>query len=254
MNDVSRAAIKIQSLWRAHNSRTNNLLSQLQNNRKLFKQRFADELKGYHMLNEEPVKESTWEELNRNLVKDVFKVSCEAHGNHASGKDNQFGKWGISNKTATETKNTIKISSYRLTTVCDQSNPGEMKTIQDEITKRDSSYEYYSLLGRVEDKKAKSITYKWYMIPKSCKAVDPCGYEWSPKIGLRGKKQGQQVGWQSSNMEISFAMSSQLWLTIPIAEIQRYCICQTTIIRSQTQKITYAELMATFQELSLNKK
>jgi len=203
------------------------------------------------MLNEEPVKESTWEELNRNLVKDIFPISCEAHGNHVSGKDNQFGRWGISNKTATETKKAIKISSYRLTTVCDPSNPGKVEDIQNEIKKRDQSYDYYSLLGRIEDKKGQKITYKWYMIPKSCKAVDPCSTEWTPKVGQRGKKQGCQVGWQSSNMEISFAMSSQLWLTFPIDQISRYCVCETTIDKSQTPKITYAEMMAKLQTLKI---
>lgn len=246
-----QATEKIQRVWRAYNSRTNCLLSQIQFHKKTLRQRFKDELQGYHMLNEEPVKESTWEELNRNVVKGIFPISCEAHGNHKSGKDNQFGSWGISNKTATETKKTIKISSYRLTTVCDQSNPGNKDAIMKEIKNRDSSYDYYSLLGRIEDKKNKFIRYKWYLIPKTCNAVDTCAFPWEPKVGLRGKKQGQQVGWQSQNMEISFAMSSQLWLTFPIEQIKRYCVCEATIDTSQTRKITYAEMMAKLQTLKI---
>ena len=251
MDSTAQAVEKIQSVWRSYYSRSKCLLSQTQFHRRTLRQRFQDELQGYHMLNEEPVKESTWEELNRNLVKGIFPISCEAHGNHKSGMDNQFGNWGISNKTATETKKAIKISSYRLTTVCDQSNPGNENTIKEEIEKRDSSYDYYSLLGRIEDKKSKKITYKWYMIPKTCKAIDPCAFPWSSKVGLRGKKQGKQVGWQSQNMEISFAMSSQLWLSFPIEQIQRFCVCETTINLSQTQKITYAEMMAKLQTLKI---
>lgn len=240
------AAIAVQAAWRAHTARKRSFLATLQFNKRVIKSRFVNELGGYHIFNEESVKEATWEEVNRNLVRGILPVTDAAHGNHLSGKDNQFGDWGISNKTAKATGKTLKISSYRLTCVCNDKNPGTESAIQEEIKKRDGSYDYYSILARDEHKSG-DTTYKWYVIPKTCAAVDPCATAWTPKFGARGTKKDQQVGWKNANADISFAMSSQLWLTIQLADIERYCICQTTVRKENKKTMSYAELFAKLQ-------
>lgn len=243
MKTPATSSLAIQAAWRAYRVRKQSLLSTLQFHKSTLNNRFRNELAGYHLFNEESVKEATWEEINRNLVRGILQVSDAANGNHLSGKDNQFGVWGISNKTAKETGSNLKISSYRLTCVCSDKDPGKIEKIQEEITRRDGSYEFYSLLVRKETDDG-DTEYKWFVIPKTCSVINPCTFEWQPKLGTRGNKKNQQVGWKSENMEISFAMSSQLWLTVPIAEISRYQICSTTIENSQKKTMSYADIFA----------
>ncbi len=242
-----KSALKMQAAWRSYSARKHHFLATLQFNKPAIKTRFVNELGGYHIFNEESVKEATWEEINRNLVRNILPVTDAAHGNHLSGKDNQFGEWGISNKTAKVSGKNLKISSYRLTCVCNDKDPGNSAAIQEEIKKRDSSYAYYSILVRDEHKSG-DTTYKWYVIPKTCEAVDPCATPWEPKLGARGAKKDQQVGWKSKNADISFAMSSQLWITVSLEDIERYCICQTTVKKENKKTMSYAELFQKLQK------
>ena len=58
---------------------------------------FESVIKGYHMINKSPIKESVWEEVNCDIVSNVCSVTDEAKGNHMSGKDNRFDEFNISN-------------------------------------------------------------------------------------------------------------------------------------------------------------
>ena len=202
---------------------------------------FKSELSGYHLINKEPCKESVWEEINRNIVNKYHITSDHANGNHLSGKDNKFGIWNISNKTSKLNNNIVNLSSYRLSSQCNEKNCGSIGNIKDEIIKRDSSFDYYSLLIR-DEKDDNIIKYYWYIIPRDYYLFDVNKYDWSPKIGKNGKKKDCQVGWQSKYMDITFSMSSQLWYHFDIALIEKYLITSIDINKNNYNNITYSDL------------
>ena len=151
------------------------------------------------MVNNAPIKESVWEEVNCDIVKGLFSISDEARGNHASGKDNRFDNKNISNKSARVKGTKIRISSYRLTTFCNDKDIGSSVNIIEEIKKRDSSFDYYSLLVR-DGKENSFIKYMWYIIPKDYYLfrIDNLNH----KIGQKGEKKGEIVGWKSKYSSI----------------------------------------------------
>ena len=131
----------------------------------------------------------------------------------------QFDKYGISIKSSKIEKGKISISSYRLTTICSDKNPGNPEDIVNEIKKRDSSYEYYSILAR-EELENNSIHYYWLLIPKNTKVFEIKLSNIRPKIGKFGKNKDNQVGWETDNSSIVFSMSSQLWFNFNFESIK----------------------------------
>jgi hypothetical protein len=233
--------VKIQSLCRGWIVRRNNIYGLIKKFKRLQKN-FSRTLQGYHMVNKAPIKESVWEEVNCDIAKIIFSISDEAKGNHASGKDNRFDNINISNKTAKVDRTNISISSYRLTSVCNDRDIGKSENIIDEIRTRDSSFDYYSLLVRIE-KENSHIEYMWYIIPKDSYLfrIDNLNH----KIGKRGKKQGKIVGWESKYSSITFSMSSQLWYNFDIYELKKYMVCSTEIDNSKP-KINYSQIYNSF--------
>lgn len=227
-----------QKLIRGFLDRNKNIYYKLKNQK--IHTKFQTEILGYHMVNSEPVKESTWEEINCNILKDFCKVSDEAKGKHSSGKDNRFDNWNISNKTGKIESQNIKISSYRLTTVCNDKEPGKIEEIISEIEKRDKSFHYYSILLRKEGDHMTS--YYWYIIPKDYYPFNPRKQEWKEKVGVKGKKRGGIVGWECDYMEIIFSMSSQLWYKFRLEEIEKYLICKVDVDEGDLEKITYSDI------------
>ena len=172
-------------------------------------------------------------------MKPFHSICDQANGNHFSGKDNKIDNWNISNKSVKIDKGKVSISSYRLTTVCSNSNLGNIQDILNEINKRDKSYDYYSMIARESGEK---IVYKWYIIPKNFKLVNPNKQNWVPKFGKQGPKKGLQNGWKSENMEIVYSMSSQLWIYINIEDIEKYKIHEIIVDKKILPKITYSDL------------
>ena len=81
--------------------------------------RAKTEIKGYHLLNESPIKESRWEDINVAILSPFCRITDVAKGDHTSGKDIVCNGHGISNKSAmVSKKGIVSISSYRLTKVC----------------------------------------------------------------------------------------------------------------------------------------
>ncbi len=200
------------------------------------KRAFEQEMNGYHMLHclYTPVKEALWEELNRNIVMNVCKVDKGANGNHKSGIDNCFDNWRISNKTCKIPKNNvISISSYRLSSVCNNKDPGNIDEIRNEIEKRDSSYDYYSVLFRREHEE--HIEYIWCIIPRNYYVfrVENIDKEY-------GKTGDNVVGWKGSYLSIRFSMSSQLWYKFTYSQIEKYIIHKVRVDDRET--ITYSDL------------
>lgn len=233
--------LKIQSLFRGWIVRRKNIYGFIKKSKRL-QENFTRTLKGYHMVNNAPIKESVWEEVNCNIVKSLFSISDEAKGNHTSGKDNRFDNINISNKSSKVEGTNISISSYRLTTVCNDKDIGTSVNIIEEIKKRDSSFDYYSLLVRNE-KENSFIKYMWYIIPKDCYLFRINNL--NHKIGKKGKKKGQIVGWESKYSSITFSMSSQLWYNFNIDELKKYMICYTEVDNSKP-KINYSQIYESF--------
>ena len=233
--------VKIQSLFRGWIVRRNNIYGTIKKFKSL-QEDFSKTLNGYHMVNKAPIKESVWEEVNCDIAKSSFSISDEAKGNHASGKDNRFDNINISNKSTKVEGTNISISSYRLTTVCNDKDIGKSVNIIEEIRKRDSSFDYYSLLVR-DEKENSFIKYMWYIIPKDnyLFRIDNLNH----KIGKRGKKKDEIIGWESKYSSITFSMSSQLWYNFSIDELKKYMVCYTEVDNSKP-KIDYSQIYDSF--------
>lgn len=235
-----RAAIIIQSMWRKYYSVKRNIFIKF----KTLQPQFASVIKGYHMINTTPIKESVWEEINCDIVRHICTIADQANGNHKSGKDNRFDNINISNKSTKQNGNNISISSYRLSSVCSDNHNGTSQDIINEIEKRDKSFEYYSILIR-DEKEDSKILYKWYIIPKNCHLFKI--HSLTHKIGKIGKKKDKIIGWQSDYCSITFSMSSQLWFHFNIEDIEKYKICQTEVDNSKP-KLNYSQIYNSFYD------
>lgn len=169
------------------------------------KQKFICEIKGYHIFHKEPIKESVWEKINKNIIDGVIKTSQFNYGSHESGRDINFENYGVSNKTGKITKE-VKISSYRLTSVCDSKNIGNKKDIIKEIEKRNNRFDYYSILLRREDKKSNILWYYWCFVPKNHYIFEIKEDDFCKKIKINSND--IQVGWKGKNFDINFCMVS----------------------------------------------
>ena len=183
--------------------------------------KFALCVKGYHMLNSDPIKEAVWEQINSQVFKHSgIEVISQACGSHSPGCDIETTTGKFSNKSAKYEKGCTEfsISSYRLTSVTSAESPGTPEEICAEINKR-KNFDYYSVILR-EELPNGAFKYDWYMIPSDYANFNPCNSAWIPSIGKRGKNTGKQVGWETTdgNMSISFSMSSQLWIFLKVTE------------------------------------
>lgn len=213
-------------------------------------------VKGYHFINSEPINETVWEFINSQVLSESgCKVSDSSRGSHSSGRDIVCDIGGLSNKSAKYAtakgvgKTEFAISSYRLTTVCSDKECGSISEIIAEINRR-KNYEYYSFILRNETEE--TFEYDWYLIPANEPVLSPENYEWSPLIGMRGKKAGQQIGWRTnlvdgSYMSITFSMSSQLWINIAVTEsLKKYIVANCTV--SRKPKLNYLQIYDLFSE------
>ena len=185
-------------------------------------------VKGYHLINSEPINETTWETINEQvLTLSGYTVHHTSKGSHAPGCDIQSSFGTLSNKSAKydKLKTNFSISSYRLTTVCSDKNCGNIQDILLEINRR-KNFQFYSFLVRHENQNETqnndydTILYHWYVIPADHPSLDPLSYTWEPMLATRGHKNGTQTGWKTNSidghkMNITFSMSSQLWIQLP---------------------------------------
>ena len=207
---------------------------------------------GYHLINNDPIKEAVWEDINRIVLEHSgYPVQSQSCGSHAPGADltcslgrfsNKSTKWA-SGKTSTK-KDSFDISSYRLTSVCSDKTPGDVETILGEIQRR-KNFEYYSIIVREEF--GEDIKYDWYLLPSDYPAVNPESYEWKQKIGKQGKNKDSVVGWETnvvdgSHMSITFSMSSQLWMNIQVTEEMKQFVVGTCSVK-KGRKYDYIQLL-----------
>jgi hypothetical protein len=215
-------------------------------NFELLNANFQKCIRGYHLINSEPINETVWESINcQILVASGHSIDSSSKGSHSCGRDILCDFGGLSNKSSkySKGKTEFSISSYRLTTVCSDKDCGIIDSIIGEIESR-KNYEYYSFIVRNELEK--EIEYDWFIIPSNCSILSPENYEWSAMIGQRGKKTGEQVGWKTneiegSKMSITFSMSSQLWITVNVTEeLKKYIVGSVKV--SNQPKFNYLQI------------
>ncbi len=218
-------------------------------------------IKGYHMLNSDPIKEAVWEQINSQIFKHLgIQIIGQACGSHSPGCDIETDKGKFSNKSAKyEAKGAeFSISSYRLTAVTSADSLGTAEEICAEINKR-KNFDYYSVILR-EELPNNGFKYDWLLIPSDYPAFNPENFEWVPTIGKRGKNVGKQIGWETlkgngetlkgngetlkgnASMSISFSMSSQLWIQIKVTEELKKFIVASTSYNGLQPKIDYITL------------
>jgi len=216
-------------------------------NKELINENFTKCVRGYHLINNSPIKEAVWEDINSTVfVRSGIEVFSKSDGSHLSGMDINSALGRISNKSAkySSGKTHFDISSYRLTTVCSENSCGSVEEIVEEINGR-KNFDFYSIIIRKEEQ-PNTIEYDWLLIPSTHPVLSPASYEWSPSIGKRGKKKDSQVGWHTNtingcSMKIEFAMSSQLWMMIEMTEeLKQYIIATVTVVAES--KYNYIDL------------
>ena len=203
-------------------------------------------VKGYHLVNSSPIKESVWEDINAVVLNESgFSITSQSSGSHKSGADLSCSLGDFSNKSAKyeNSKTCFGISSYRLTKVCSDKIPGNIDDIIAQINLR-KNFTHYSIMVRNET--PDGFEYDWYLIPADYPQFNPNSYKWTPTVGQRGKKKDSVVGWETdiidgSRMSIIFSMSSQLWINICITEdMKKFIIASTNV--SKVPKINYIQL------------
>lgn len=230
--------ILIQKLIRGFLSRKNNIFYNFKKTKII--ENFKKEIIGYHILCNEVIKESKWEEINKNIIDSHHNINYISNGNHSSGIDTIIEKWKISNKTSKIERNKINISSYRLTNVCSNKKIGDEKNILNEIIKRDNSFNFFSILLRKEEKN--KLTYFWLIIPKEFFIFKITNKKLYKKYGKIGKNKNEIIGWYSTFFDITFSMSSQLWFHFNFDEIKKYIITSTCIDLKILPKIKYSNI------------
>ena len=207
---------------------------------------FAKCVKGYHLINDDPIKETPWEDINAIVLNaSGCDVNTQSNGSHKPGADLHCSLGGFSNKSTQYEKcnSFFQISSYRLTTVCSEKTPGDAPDIIAEINNR-KNFSYYSII--VREDRMHEILYDWYLIPSDFPALNPACYNWRPKIGKRGKNKDAITGWETdqqngSSMSITFSMSSQLWMNVAITEELKGFIVGSCIV-NRGRKYNYIQL------------
>jgi len=207
---------------------------------------FSQSVTGYHVVNAGPIKEALWERINAEiLVAAGCEVESTSSGSHKPGSDITCSIGGLSNKSAKydAAKTKIEISSYRLTTIC---SPTAHGTAEDIIAAIDGKkdFQYYSAIVYCEREGA--IEYDWYLIPADHPALSPAKYDWKHKLGKKGAKKDTVVGWETnvvegSRMDITYSMSSQLWIHLTVTDdLRKHIVASCTAC--STPKLSYIQL------------
>ena len=207
---------------------------------------FTKCVKGYHLINDDPIKEARWEDINAIILNaSGCAVNSQSDGSHRSGADLNCSLGSFSNKSTQLKKGdkAFTLSSYRLTTVCSVKDAGNIESIITEINKR-KNFDYYSIIARIDTKD--KIQYDWFLIPSDYPSLNPASYNWYPQIGKNGKNKDAVIGWKTntldgSYMSITFSMSSQLWIHINITEDMKKHIVGSCIV-NRKRMYNYIEL------------
>lgn len=202
-----------------------------------FVQALMKTIKGYHLINDAPIKEAVWENIVSLALKRANISFVWYQGRHVSGKDFMINGKGVSCKTCKETNNNLDISSYRLTT-CANSND-----FAEQIDQKRANFQYTLLLSRIEN--TDGYVYNVYAIPAHVTKVGDKVFR--ERLNKRNEK---IVGWDTEcvdgvRMRIEKSMSNQLWIRIKKSKMMEYCVVDSVQV-SNVSRIDYVELFEQF--------
>jgi hypothetical protein len=184
-------------------------------------------IKGFHMVNDNYIKESVWEHVFLQFFNGITNNIKYDSGSHKPGSDCIIDNISYSNKTTIIKKNnTINISSYRLSSC----NNNILKMIH-EIDVVKKNFDFYSLLARVQH--LDYITYKYYKIPSDFFTANNFTWEETKTQWKTNKLNG-------INLNIRKSMSFQLWINVDCDSIKDYMIHSVDV--KKNEKIFYKDL------------
>jgi hypothetical protein len=179
-----------------------------------------------------PINSELWEEVIFHALRSMGeKYKGESpkwiSGSHAAGADIWTDKFGISAKGGTLKKETVKISSYRLTS---------HDTLEEMIAFIDGpgkNFDFYLCCAKKKDT-ATERTYNVLLVPADVFAAKEL--KWHETFS---KKDGKQNGWKGVNEQgvivgIHRKMSNQLWIELPLSMCQS--LAQITIPKAELGK------------------
>lgn len=214
-----------------------------------FGKTFQNTVRGYHLLNKAPIKETVWENTFARILQIVDAKVEHIGGNHLPGSDVKLWDNDTGVTTAFSCKSCkiegkyMKVSSYRMT---------KCSTIEDfidEIDVKRANFQYYSLLARKENKKNKteieSIDYQLYIIP--AELIKAKLLQWKTNTNKRTEK---ITSWATDrkngvSMSIQKSMSNQLWIELSLDLFSEYLIHSQTV-QVDSQEIDYHSLFEAF--------
>jgi hypothetical protein len=194
-------------------------------------------VKGYHLINNSPIKEAIWEGVLSSSLASVGIEHSWNTGSHNSGKDITFkDNKAVSCKSCKIQKGSVDISSYRMT---------KCKCINDFIHEIDivrANFDAYAIIAREEKKD--SYTYSIYSIPSS--KVKAGNLQWSVKHNAKGNISK----WYSNtvdgvSMTITPSMSNQLWIKLDMSIMKEYQIGHSIEV-SNRPTLDYSALLDKF--------
>jgi hypothetical protein len=174
---------------------------------------FVKAISGYHSIHDEPLKESSWKQVQRMIFQESGLWDSKK-------EDALFGRVRGTTSVYMPCGSKFRVASSRLTSVTCSRYPGKIEDIIETI-KTQQEVDFYSMLVRTI--KTESSYYDWYLVPSTDTYLKAEDYSWEEMIGKRGKHVEQSIGWKTKerdgcSMSIYFAMSSQLWMTIAKTE------------------------------------
>jgi hypothetical protein len=211
-----------------------------------FKHELQKTIKGFHLVNKVPIKESVWENI---LSQALSRCMCQHQwmvGDHTSGKDIIIGDQGISCKTTKLQRKKFVVSSYRMTK-CKSTDE-----FVNEIDNVRNNFKYYLILARTEKKHkehhTRSITYALYAIPS--RRVCAQSKTWSTHVDSKTEKVKKWTSDENNGykMQINSSMSNQLWMEFERMHFDKYCVFDdlSIDIQNATTQLDYASLFEQF--------
>lgn len=198
-------------------------------------------IKGYHLINTSPIKEAVWETILCSALDSIGAKYEYSNGSHQSGVDIVLDTGSISCKSCKETRTSLSLSSYRMTTC---------KTIEEFVKEIDvvrANFSHYALISRIEA--IDDITYNIYLIPSSLiKAGDK---QWTIKhkrVDVNTISQWDTIKTDGVQFSIKAAMSNQLWINLDKDIFKTYLLCRTIVV-PRKKMIDYCSL---FDRLSIS--
>jgi len=161
-----------------------------------------------------PVNAGRWEEIVFHVLKSMGQKYKGGDpkwevGSHAPGADLWTDLFAISAKAGGIQKNTLSLSSYRLTRFSD------LEAMKAFIDGSGKNFDIYLCCARI-DYTDGSRDYKIFVVPADIFTAKKL--KWTEQLSLKNNKVSGWRGLSSNNIEVKIQknMSNQLWINIPL--------------------------------------